>query len=1012
MSVVRIAGIDVPVSDRNGEWLPDTSLVLTPTTIRNLQKILHPLRAGIPILLVGDAGVGKNALVYYINALRRHPTIRYSFNEDTLPEDMVGAYRVDPMHSFIWSDGPLTRAIRTGAVFVADEMNLAPPEVLKRFLSVFAEANIQLLEGDSTTLQAADGFHFIATQNPAEGFEGRKNLPREIQKYFATIYVDPYPDDEIIQILAGTHPAVDAELIRAVVAINTKIENAILKREIGTRDLERYHFNLRNMNRLCFRLAAAPTAVARQRELYDIYVHPFRQAEDKKFVQELIHSVISDKHAETEVKIAVANDSMKVGHAVLIPGSGKTEKEAIDTALQSFPPVVSRLPFLASIGRAIEMRENILLESDADVEPEEYVEFFARLMGAKLTVIHLSKGMHTSDILGGLKPVRERELAWVDGPITRAVRNGDYLLIRGLEAAGPELVEKLNMLLDDAKALLLPPEAGEKDPLILKEKAVIFALKVFRNTKSTPTISRAFRNRFSSIIVPAITDSESLEEIVLVALGAGEEDAPMRELASRMVQFHLKIRTLAEKREIGSGNIQPYAYGLTNLHRWADLLSSTLAALETGKDLHESIVRSAGISYLNEISDPNEREKAYQILERLLASMPLDEVAADVSALKKKPLIKQNKFGKRIDWNPEDHFREANTGRAKRKVSGNDLKKGININTPETGGGTKEGQDAWYGEDTQGNRGQGPVGSGGGGWGYRTEELYQEFLKKRRALWEYNLGVSLKDFHEIFGPEIERVVIDFDRLLDPRSDIHRRYQSHGSRVDGRRYLAYISGKGDGRVFDKTTVTLERDRLKGVEIIFAMNKGRRIFNFEYSIATLVSILSSSIILSNHRVPVGVVGYSDLTNGKKDIDLSWFKNLEEEYTTQTEEHLFDGLSRDWHGDTISESEILIPLADSFSPAATTKIMVMLSDFRGARAKMKPEDTASSREGIDLKNTIEQLARRDIHFLGVGLGPKSLADYFFPEYLSVSGENYSNLPVLLSNKISEIIHRHHRS
>ncbi|HMY47612.1 MAG TPA: AAA family ATPase [Leptospiraceae bacterium] len=148
MSVVRIAGIDFPVSERETEWLPSANLVLTPTTIRNLQKILHPLRAGIPLLLVGDAGVGKNALIYYINALRKHPTIRYSFNEDTLPEDLVGAYRIDPGHSFVWSDGPLTHAIRTGSVFVADEMNLAPPEVLKRFLSVFSEGSIQILEGD------------------------------------------------------------------------------------------------------------------------------------------------------------------------------------------------------------------------------------------------------------------------------------------------------------------------------------------------------------------------------------------------------------------------------------------------------------------------------------------------------------------------------------------------------------------------------------------------------------------------------------------------------------------------------------------------------------------------------------------------------------------------------------------------------------------------------------------------------------------------------------------------
>lgn len=1002
MSTVRIAGIDVPLSNRLTGWMPETNLVLTPTTIHNLQKVIHPLLAGIPLLLVGDAGVGKNALVYYINALRKHPTIRYSFNEDTLPEDLVGAYRVDPLHSFVWADGPLTNAVRSGSVFVADEMNLAPPEVLKRFLSIFANNYIQLLEGDATILQAAPGFHFVATQNPAEGFEGRKNLPREIQKYFATVYVDPYPEHELIEILAGLHPQVDAQLVRSIVVMNQKVELALLKREIGTRDLERYHFNLRNMNRLCRRLAGVKDPERIQRELYDIYVLPFQKEEDRAAVRELVHSVIPERYAESEIKVAVGSDRMGAGHAALsIAGP-----DAAEQALEAFPPVQSRLSTLASVARAVEMRENVLLESDSDVEPEDYADFFSTVLGTPLTIVHLSRGMHTSDVLGGLKPAGEKELAWVDGPLTRAIRRGEIILIRGLEAAGPELVEKLNMLLDDARALMLPPESGETEPLVLKDSSVIFAVKVFRATRSTTTISRAFRNRFTTLVVEPIADRESLEEIALHLLGLDSTDAGA-DLARRLVQFHLKIRENADKREIGSGNIQPYVYGLTNLSRLVRLIT---ANEEEG--LHDRIVRAASIAYLNEISDPVERQKTYQMLTRILQDMPVEEIASEMKAVKKKRLIQKQAFQKKIDWDPAKHFREPNTGRAQRKLTGDNLKRGVRIDTPETGGNTKEGPDAWYGEDTAGNMGQGEPGAGGGGWGYRTEELYQEFLKKRRALWEYNLGVSLKDFHEVFGPEIDRVVIDFDRLLDPRSEIQRRYQSHGSRVDGRRYLAYIKGKGDGRVFDKTVVHHERDRLKGVEIIFAVNKGRRIFNFEYSIATLVSILSTTMILSNHNVPVAACGYSDLTNHKKDIDLLWFKGLEEEYNNASEESLFAGLSRDWHGDTISEADVLLTLADSFSSAATTKILVILSDFRGARAKMRLEDSVATREAQDLEDMIDRLGRRDIHLLGVGLGPKSLSDYFFPESLSVGGENYANLPVLLSGKISEMIHRYHTS
>ena len=49
-----------------------------------------------------------------------------------------------------------------------------------------------------------------------------------------------------------------------------------------------------------------------------------------------------------------------------------------------------------------------------------------------------------------------------------------------------------------------------------------------------------------------------------------------------------------------------------------------------------------------------------------------------------------------------------------------------------------------------------------------TELYLATSEKKRKQLWEYNLGVSHDDFNDIFGPEIQRVTIDFDRLLDPK----------------------------------------------------------------------------------------------------------------------------------------------------------------------------------------------------------------------------------------------------
>lgn len=1048
---VKIAGISVPTYDKEVPWVPETNLVLTPTTLRNLQKILYPLRQGQNVLLVGDAGAGKNALIYYINQIRKHPTLRYSFNEDTLPEDLVGAYRIDPAtHSFVWHDGPLAHAMRTGSTFVADEMNLAPPEVLKRFISVFTDGYLQILEGDASIIKAAPGFNFVATQNPAEGFEGRKNLPREIQKYFAAVYIDSYPESELVEILIGLYDSVPRSLVETLVRVNNRIEGELLQKKIGLKDLERYHFNLRNLNRLARRLLDDPlNPDSIPLEVFDIYLKPFRSDEDRQRVLTVFKEEIekaasldnplaslapdAEKHLRElqarnlGVEIQSARKSVGIGRARI----GFSEEDRVsaeeftkraDRALRRFPPVKTRLPVLESLARGIEKAENLLLESDADVEPEKYIEFFAEILGRKLTIITLSRGMHTTDILGGLKPVGgasmddaggiSASVAWVDGPLTKAVREGDFVLLKGLEAAGPELVEKLNMLTDDTRALSLPPESGELEPVVLQPGARIFGLKYFRAQRSTPSISRAFRNRFSALIVPPIEDRESLREIVAVTLNLEESDSELSQLADSMVAFHTIVRDKARKRDIGANNLQPYRYGLTNLDRWCEHIRDSIMEEEVvqgGEGLDQLVKRGAAIAYINEISDPEEREKIAKLLDNQLGGLPLDDILSQLQTQLKKKLIEQRNFQGKVWWDPNEHWEKPDTEKAKRDLQAKDGKEERENQEAQDGQGD-EGPDSWYGEDSQGEKGQGEPGEGGGGWGYRTEELYQEFLKKRKVLWEYNIGVTLEDFKEVFEKEIQRITINFDHLLDPRIDINRRYMSHGSRVDARRYLSYLAGRGDGRVFDKTTVDVEEDRLKGVEIVFAVNKGRRIFNFEYSIATLVSIMSSAGILVNHSIPFGVVGYSDLTNNKRSIDLGWYKELMVDYDPETEEQLFYGMARDWHGDTVAEYQILDGILDHFSPDARTRVVVIVSDFRGPRGKVTMEKDIAAPETYHLRESVETLMDRGVVLLGVGLGPRAIADVIFPEHLQVGGENYANLPALLAQKLTELIHRHH--
>ncbi|MCE9501872.1 MAG: AAA family ATPase, partial [Leptospira sp.] len=767
MNSVQIAGLKIPVYNQgNSNLVFPSNLVETDSVIKNLQNILYPMLEGYPLLLIGDAGVGKNALIYYINSKRNHPTLRFSFNEDTLPEDLIGSYRLSmDGHGFEWVNGPLTSALEGNFTFVADEMNLCSPEVIKRFATVYESNYLDLIEGDGSRKSAGNGFNFVATQNPSEGFEGRKSLPFDITKNYAVVYIDPYSPDEIFFILKKLYPDLDAAIIRSCIKITLETEKKIQIGQLGKGDLEKYHFNIRTLKKICERLIVFNSSDKDIlfRELQNTFVETFRKKTDRDEVIEIIKSELSLKSTPEprDVEFLVKDGTLFCNEKKIPVKDEKYSREA----LSRVPLTFKVREFLEKSLTAISQGENLLIEFADEHHPKLLSPLLSGVTGNSIEHVNLCKGIHTSDILGSLKPMSDGKVEWMDGPLTKGIRNGATILITGLEAAGAELVEKLNMLTDDARSITLPPESGELVPLKLQNASRIIALKSFRKTKSTSTISRAFRNRFTSVIFPDLEDEITIIDILKFYL----PDSP---LILQMASFHLKLKDLANRRVIGSANLLPYLFGISNIIRWKDHILS-----HNAPEIREVILRGAMISYVNQISDPRERDDIKRILEHTIDGKAIPDDLFQKIEEKKKTQTISTAIEKNKWWNPELHKRDANTGKAPLRNSGNPLKKGLEINTPETGGNTKEGADAWYGSETRGNMGQGEPAGGGGAWGWRTDELYKQFLAKRKILWSYSIAVSIAEFKEVFGKELDDVELNLEKLFDPEIDITRVYKT-------------------------------------------------------------------------------------------------------------------------------------------------------------------------------------------------------------------------------------------
>lgn len=156
-------------------------------------------------LLLGEAGTGKDTLALYVCSQTNRPVIRVNFGSDVRYEDLVGMYVLDQDGNMKWRDGQLTAAVKYGWVFIADEINAAPPEATMPLHQVTEEgdkANLILRERGKIVEPHAQ-FRFIATMNPPRGgYGGTNKLNDAFKSRFYTIpldYLDESREAELLE---------------------------------------------------------------------------------------------------------------------------------------------------------------------------------------------------------------------------------------------------------------------------------------------------------------------------------------------------------------------------------------------------------------------------------------------------------------------------------------------------------------------------------------------------------------------------------------------------------------------------------------------------------------------------------------------------------------------------------------------------------------------------------------------------------------------------------------------
>jgi len=188
-----------------------------------------------PVLLKGPTGCGKSRFVEAMAARLDRPLVTVACNDETSAHDLIGRWLVKGGDT-VWQDGPVTRAVKQGAVLYLDEVAEAREDVIV-VLHPLADHRRQLhVDRLDLTLDAGPGFMLVASFNP--GYRrGLKELKPSTRQRFIAIrfgYPPPEVEAEIVATEAGVEVAVAKRLV-AVAGKIRKLEELGLAETVSTR---------------------------------------------------------------------------------------------------------------------------------------------------------------------------------------------------------------------------------------------------------------------------------------------------------------------------------------------------------------------------------------------------------------------------------------------------------------------------------------------------------------------------------------------------------------------------------------------------------------------------------------------------------------------------------------------------------------------------------------------------------------------------------------------------------
>jgi nitric oxide reductase NorQ protein len=172
-------------------------------------------RHRLPVMLKGPTGCGKTRFARHMAWRLHRPLVTVACHDDLSANDLTGRFLVRGGET-VWQDGPLTAAVRAGAVCYLDEVVEARQDMVVAIHPLTDDRRLLPLEKRGELVAAHPDFQLVVSYNP-----GYQNLAKELKpstrQRFVTIAFDFPPRDLEVAIVcqeSGVERPVAVSLVK------------------------------------------------------------------------------------------------------------------------------------------------------------------------------------------------------------------------------------------------------------------------------------------------------------------------------------------------------------------------------------------------------------------------------------------------------------------------------------------------------------------------------------------------------------------------------------------------------------------------------------------------------------------------------------------------------------------------------------------------------------------------------------------------------------------------------